>query len=272
MPSRILKDSILTDKAFNSLTLADESIYHRLLVSADDYGIFYADPILLLRLLYPRKTDIPEETLRESLDHLEETGFIRRYTVDGEDYLKILPWEKHQRLRNGRHKFPCPEEEAPEAEAEKEPEKETKPAKAEKNKKGKAPAPAPKAEASTTKAAKPDPKTADEIVIDLLLHDNTKYNVTREEINEFSALYPAVDVLQEYRGMKAWCMSNPHKRKTRNGIKKFINGWLANAQKQARSTPPPGKPLLPRNPFLDELNTIPAEEDQPLPNNPAGGV
>ena len=38
MPSRILKDSILTDKAFNTLSLAEESIYHRLLVSADDYG------------------------------------------------------------------------------------------------------------------------------------------------------------------------------------------------------------------------------------------
>ena len=268
MPSRILKDSILTDKAFNSLTLAEESIYHRLLVSADDYGIFYADPILLLRLLYPRKTDIPEETIRESLDHLEEAGFIRRYTADGEDYLKILPWEKHQRLRNGRHKFPCPEgfeeEEPPEtaAEAEKETESEEGKKKEAKPQKEKA---------SKEKTADPDSKIADEIVIDLLLHDNTKYNVTQEEITEFSSLYPAVDVLQEYRGMKAWCMSNPHKRKTRNGIKKFINNWLANAQKQARSSPPPGKPQLPRNPFLEELNTIPAEEYQPQPNTPAGG-
>lgn len=268
MPSRILKDSILTDKAFNSLTLAEESIYHRLLVSADDYGIFYADPILLLRLLYPRKTDIPEETIRESLDHLEEAGFIHRYTADGEDYLKILPWEKHQRLRNGRHKFPCPdgfEEEVPpetEAEAEKETESEEGKKKESKPQKEKA---------SKEKTADPDSKIADEIVIDLLLHDNTKYNVTREEIDEFSALYPAVDVLQEYRGMKAWCLSNPQKRKTRNGIKKFINGWLSSAQKQARSSPPSPKPQLPRNPFLEELNTIPAEEYQPQPNTPAGG-
>ena len=257
MPSRILKDSILTDKAFNTLSLAEESIYHRLLVSADDYGIFYADPVLLLRLLYPRKTDITEEVIRESLDHMEEAGIISRYTAEGEDYLRICSWENDQRIRNSRHKFPVPEEE----ETSPEPESEAK----EKDPKEKSPKPEPK-------PANTDTKTADEIVIDLLLHDNTKYNVTREEINEFSALYPAVDVLQEYRSMKAWCMSNPHKRKTRNGIKKFINGWLANAQKQARSTPPPGKPQLPRNPFLDELNTIPAEEHQPQPNNPAGGV
>ena len=260
MPSRILKDSILTDKAFNSLTLTEESIYHRLLVSADDYGIFYADPILLLRILYPRKTDITEEVIREGLDHMEEAGIISRYTAEGEDYLKICSWENDQRLRNSRHKFPVPEEEEPTPESAPEPETKEK-ARQEK----------PADNNANKKAADKAPKTADEIIIQLPLNDNTDYNVTQEEITEFSSLYPAVDVLQEYRGMKAWCMSNPHKRKTRNGIKKFINGWLSSAQKQARSSPPPSKPQLPRNPFLEELNTIPVEEYQPKPNTPAGG-
>lgn len=251
MPSRILKDSILTDKAFNSLTMTEESIYHRLLVSADDYGVFYADPLLLLRILYPRRTDITEEAVRESLDHLEAAGFISRYTAEGDDYLQICSWEKTQRLRNTRHKFPTPEgtEEppaAPEAEAKEEVQKE------------KSPAPEPQAAEPTPnsktenpdKAADPGPKTADEIIIDLPLNDNTTYAVTQGEINEFSALYPAVDVLQEYRGMKAWCMSNPHKRKTRNGIKKFINGWLANAQKEHQNIVQQTKKPLPDNPFL----------------------
>ena len=260
MPSRILKDSILTDKAFNSLTLTEESIYHRLLVSADDYGIFYADPILLLRILYPRKTDITEEIIREGLDHMEEAGIISRYTAEGEDYLKICSWENNQRLRNSRHKFPVPEEEEPTTESAPDPETKEK-ARQEK----------PADHNANKKAADKGPKSADEIIIQLPLNDNTDYNVTQEEISEFSSLYPAVDVLQEYRGMKAWCMSNPHKRKTRNGIKKFINGWLANAQKQARSSPPSPKPQFPRNPFLEELNTIPVEEYQPQPNNPAGG-
>ena len=260
MPSRILKDSILTDKAFNSLTLTEESIYHRLLVSADDYGIFYADPILLLRILYPRKTDVTEEVIREGLDHMEEAGIISRYTAEGEDYLKICSWENNQRLRNSRHKFPVPEEEEPTPESAPEPETKEK-ARQEK----------PADHNANKKAADKAPKTADEIIIQLPLNDNTNYNVTQEEITEFSSLYPAVDVLQEYRGMKAWCMSNPHKRKTRNGIKKFINGWLSSAQKQARSSPPSPKPQLPRNPFLEELNTIPVEEYQPQPNTPAGG-
>ena len=229
MSSRILKDSILTDKAFNTLSLLEESIYHRLTVSADDYGIFYADPVLLLRILFPRKKDISEEDIREGLDHLAETGLIFRYTADGEDYLKISSWENDQRPRNTRHKFPCPEtvEEAPGLHAAEEKEK------------------APEECSPVRKSP-----AADEIVIELPLNDNTLYNVTQGEISEFSALYPAVDVLQEYRGMKAWCMSNTQKRKTRNGIKKFINSWLANAQKQSQSAPPSSQRQLPANPFL----------------------
>ena len=238
MPSRILKDSILTDKAFNSLTLTEESIYHRLLVSADDYGIFYADPILLLRILYPRKTDITEEVIQEGLDHMEEAGIISRYTAEGDDYLKICSWENNQRLRNSRHKFPVPEEEATPEPA---PEPETK---------EKAGQEKPAGHNASKKAADTEPKTADEIIIQLPLNDNTNYNVTQEEITEFSSLYPAVDVLQEYRGMKAWCMSNPHKRKTRNGIKKFINGWLSSAQKQNQNAHPASQKPLPTNPFL----------------------
>ena len=229
MSSRILKDSILTDKAFNTLSLLEESIYHRLTVSADDYGIFYADPVLLLRILFPRKKDISEEDIREGLDHLAETGLIFRYTADGEDYLKISSWENDQRPRNTRHKFPCPEtvEGAPGLHAAEEKEK------------------APEECSPVRKSP-----AADEIVNELPLNDNTIYNVTQGEISEFSALYPAVDVLQEYRGMKAWCMSNTQKRKTRNGIKKFINSWLANAQKQSQSAPPSSQRQLPANPFL----------------------
>ena len=143
--------------------------------------------------------------------------------------LKISFWEKDQRPRNTRHKFPCPEtvEKTPVLPAAEEKEK-----------------------APEKCSPVRESPAADEIVIELPLNDNTLYNVTQEEISEFSALYPAVDILQEYRGMKAWCMSNTQKRKTRNGIKKFINSWLSNAQKQSQSASQPSQRQLPANPFL----------------------
>ena len=45
--------------------------------------------------------------------------------------------------------------------------------------------------------------------------------------------YPNINIETELRKMESWCYSNPSKRKTPSGVKKFINSWLA------RSTPTP---------------------------------
>lgn len=67
-------------------------------------------------------------------------------------------------------------------------------------------------------------------VITLTLNDKTEYPFYQSDIDEYSKLYPAVDVLQEFRKMKGWCMDNPTRRKTKRGIRKFVNSWLSRAQ------------------------------------------
>ena len=69
--------------------------------------------------------------------------------------------------------------------------------------------------------------------ITLLLNDKSEYPVTQRQIDEWKPLYPAVDVMQEFRNMKAWLIANPTNRKTKRGIMKFINGWLSRAQNRA---------------------------------------
>ncbi len=67
-------------------------------------------------------------------------------------------------------------------------------------------------------------------VITITLNDKTEYGVTQKMVDEYSELYPAVDVMQELRGMKGWCDANPTRRKTRSGINRFINSWLSKRQ------------------------------------------
>lgn len=55
-----------------------------------------------------------------------------------------------------------------------------------------------------------------------------------EIVNQFKDLYPSVDVEQELRAMKAWLMTNPTRRKTKNGIMRFVNSWLAKEQNKGR--------------------------------------
>lgn len=69
---------------------------------------------------------------------------------------------------------------------------------------------------------------------EIILKDNTYYHIQEEDIEQYQSLYPDVDIEQEIRNMQGWCLSNPSKRKTRNGIKRFINSWLSNSQKQCK--------------------------------------
>lgn len=75
--------------------------------------------------------------------------------------------------------------------------------------------------------------TPAEIVLTIILNDKTEYEVTKDYFEEMQNLFPGVDVLSEFRKMKAWAINNPTKRKTRRGINKFIGTWLSSAQDNA---------------------------------------
>ncbi len=68
------------------------------------------------------------------------------------------------------------------------------------------------------------------VVISILLNDKTEYPITEADVATWKELYQAVDIMQELRKMKGWADANPSKRKTRGGIKRFINAWLAKEQ------------------------------------------
>lgn len=91
------------------------------------------------------------------------------------------------------------------------------------------PTPTPIKANSITLASRPE-ATQQEVFIDLPLNDNTEFQISMLTVSELGNLYPAVDVPQEFRGMRAWLISNREKRKTRTGVLRFANAWLAKKQ------------------------------------------
>jgi len=72
-----------------------------------------------------------------------------------------------------------------------------------------------------------------------------EYPVLQAQVDEWAEAYPAVDVMQELREMRQWCLANLKRRKTRRGVLKFITGWLAREQDRGPSLRlrerPPGR-------------------------------
>ena len=79
-----------------------------------------------------------------------------------------------------------------------------------------------------------EPTPIEPSVITITLNDKSEYPIYQSMIDEWNELYPNVDVLQELRKMKGWSNANPAKRKTKKGIQRFINAWLAREQDKPR--------------------------------------
>jgi len=67
----------------------------------------------------------------------------------------------------------------------------------------------------------------DNILLQFPLKDKTLYPITEEYHQQLKEFFPSVDIKIQLNKMNAWLDSNPSKRKTKKGIKKFITTWLS---------------------------------------------
>ena len=93
-------------------------------------------------------------------------------------------------------------------------------------------------------------------VIELPLVGKLKYVVSTVDVAHMHELYPAVEVIQELRKMVGWLESNPCKRKTKRGIKRFINSWLARAQDAGGATGRPSVYSHPRDVTQSNVSAV----------------
>lgn len=78
------------------------------------------------------------------------------------------------------------------------------------------------------------PSSSTPPAITLPLADGSEFPILYALVVDLSGLYPAVDVMQQLRNMRGWLLSNPKNRKTKSGIMRFVNSWLAREQNSAR--------------------------------------
>ncbi|MEJ2766953.1 ATPase [Photobacterium sp. MCCC 1A19761] len=79
-------------------------------------------------------------------------------------------------------------------------------------------------------------------VFQLVLNDKSLFPLYAEDVQALAGLYPAVDVHQQFRNMIGWLAANPRRRKTKSGIERFINSWLAKEQDRGYAVPAAAQP------------------------------
>lgn len=72
--------------------------------------------------------------------------------------------------------------------------------------------------------------TTSEIFIEFPLKDGSNHPITKEQVEAWKEVFPAVDIEATLRIMKSWCVNNPSGRKTPRGANKFVDAWLRREQ------------------------------------------
>jgi len=91
----------------------------------------------------------------------------------------------------------------------------------------------------------PPPAVTELPVLAIPLMGGKEHPVYRRDVDEYVSLYPDINVEQELRNMRGWCLANPTRRKTAKRVGVFINSWLKKSQQEAAL-----RQEVPENPFL----------------------
>jgi len=63
-----------------------------------------------------------------------------------------------------------------------------------------------------------------------LIKKDGEFAIFQKDIDEWQESFPGIDVEIDLKVCRQWSVDNPSRRKTRNGIRKHISGWLAKEQ------------------------------------------
>lgn len=100
----MLRDWTTSEKV-DKISVGAEVFFVRLIMKADDYGSFHANPKLLRAALFPLR-DYTDKQIKVWLTECRDAVLIELYKAENREYLRIIDFG--QRLRTMRGNFPQP--------------------------------------------------------------------------------------------------------------------------------------------------------------------
>ena len=110
MPNRVLHDSARTSPTLAQLSLPALAMFPNLMLVADDFGFFDADPRVLLANCFPMRSDhISRADIEGWRDEMVSAGLIALYGHEDHVYGYFVKWSKWSKPHNtSKRKFPEP--------------------------------------------------------------------------------------------------------------------------------------------------------------------
>ena len=107
MPTRLLREGILTSERVAALSWQAEVFYRRLMSVVDDYGRYFAKPMALRAGCFPLQLDrVKDSEIEKWLAECVEQNLLRVYEAERSVFLELLDFR--QLIRAKKSKYPDP--------------------------------------------------------------------------------------------------------------------------------------------------------------------
>ena len=67
--------------------------------------------------------------------------------------------------------------------------------------------------------------------MEIILKDGSYYEIQQDDLLSWQRTYTDCNVFHEINAAREWSEANPSRRKTKRGIRRFLNAWLSKAHK-----------------------------------------
>src|SRR5919108_1150816 len=250
---RTIKPEFWTSEQVVKCSLGARLLFIGLWNFCDDAGIHPASVCRIKMEIFPGDNFTVEE-VEVWIKELVDIGLLQRYTVDGIAYLWVTGWH-HQRIEKPTFRYPGPKQESQFDDHSTttrrllDDRSATEGRRRRKGREGNGkniytvqdltevgserwshsePTPPPPPKNSSL-------KNGEQVFTSIPLVDGTEVRITENDVREWEEAYPAVNVRQELREIRQWNLSNPKKRKTRNGWPRHVTEWLGGEQDRNQS-------------------------------------
>lgn len=210
MPNRWIKEAYCASSRINAVGAEARDLWVRLLVNADDHGLFHGSAQLVASACFPLQPNARK--CEQLLTELGKAGLIVRYESGGKQYLALTQWYERPRSKP---KYPL----LPPGISE---QLQTTVNSCE------------QLHASTTTSTTTTTSSApNAIAFDA---EVGWVGITETDRETWRCAYPAVDLDGELQKARAWVFAHPANRKS--NWRKFLNGWLNRSQDRAPTVVP----------------------------------
>lgn len=243
--SRNLKYDFFVNEYLGTCDPLEALFFEGLWTLADRFGRLENRPLRMKAQVFPYR-DLSAQVITGYVQNLSDHGFLTLYTVDGQDYIEIRNFAKHQNPHKNEKGGDIPPPPQP---------PENKDVPHDSSNYSTTPVKhhsAPEVlgirteescsdvsghKGSASSDASPSDSEKPSGVRDFPTKDGKQFTLPEQFVLELKSTYPRIDVEYQLKKARLWLIANPARQKTNRGMTRYLNNWMSGQKPTAEIHP-----------------------------------